>query len=137
MRILKKLLAGALLAGAVATPLAIGQAPAQASSVCDYTTKPGSAILGGYVQLNGVYYRSVCATITAQRLSASQVNFSGWTKDSATDGKNELVIAQFRVNGQWGDEKVLVYDGTESWHTWSFPVHALGTVDQAYITACS
>ena len=128
-----------LLAAAVLATLAavIGTtAPAHASSACDYGSRPGGPVLGGYVNLNGTYYRTVCATVNVHRYSANQITFSGWAKDSATDGRNEVIYAQFRVNGQWGAEKVIVIDGNEAWHTWSYPVNAIGYVDQVHFTAC-
>lgn len=135
---MKKALAGVVLAGSALVPLTVAASPASATSACDYQTRTGYGIFGAYVGTSAGSARSSCATVVQpQRLASNRVTFSGWAKDSATDTKNAALYAQFRVNGVWGSPRIIHNSGSESWHTWSYPVTASGTVDMMAIQACA
>lgn len=124
---------------AAAVAVAAGpSAPAQATSACDYGSRAGSPLIGAYLTpYGGGTARSSCGTIvTPQRLAPNRVTFSGWIKDTATDGHAAVLYAQFRVGGAWGSWRTVASDTTETWRTWSYPVTASGTIDQVRIRAC-
>jgi hypothetical protein len=137
MHKLKKLLAGVVLAGATVTPLVLMGSPAEASSPCNPPANQLD-VMGAYVQTyDAGWTRSSCITVDwPTRQASNKITLRGTIKDTATDGHVAVVTAQFRVGGAWGSPKVIAWDGSEAWRSWSYPVTTLARVDAVRVNAC-